>query len=79
MTPIGAPPREWEPPSPSMGSSVGSRLPAGHTMKKAKRDRLHAKFARLQRHLEICLDPHRPGESGPARPDMPRRLASSSA
>lgn len=29
-------------------------------MKKAKRNRLHAKFARLQRHLDICLDPHKP-------------------
>ncbi len=30
------------------------------TMKKGRRNLQHAKFARLRRHLEVCLDPTRP-------------------
>ena len=62
MSPIGAPPREWEPPSQSIGIVwVASRFQrVTKPMKKAKRNRLHAKFARLQRHLDLCLDPLKP-------------------
>ena len=56
------------------GSQHGSRV-----MKKVRRNRQHAKFARLRRHLEISADLLRPRDgSGPARPAMPRRWPSSS-
>src|SRR3954453_5201438 len=61
VTPSGAPPREWEPPSSRrrtkwpIGTLRGSR-----DMKKARRNRQHAKFPRLRRHLDIALDPLRP-------------------
>lgn len=57
MIPRGAPPMERKPQSSRrrsrwlQGSSTGNR-----PMKKGRRNRQHAKFARLRRHMEISLD-----------------------
>ncbi len=69
MTPDGAPPREWEPPSQAVGIDPGGfQVHGSRLMKKVKRNRLNAKFARLQRHLELSSDP-----------DKPRRIRTRSA
>lgn len=60
MSPRGAPPKEWKPQSPSIRISGASRFHGSRLMKKATRDRLNAKFARLQRHLDISSDPLKP-------------------
>jgi hypothetical protein len=57
----GSPLREWK--APSSRRSLGWQRflqPGSRTMKKGRRNRQFAKFARLRRHLEISLDALRP-------------------
>lgn len=60
MIPSWTPPREWEPPSPASHWGEFRVTNRGRVMKKVRRNRQHAKFARLRRHLEISSELTRP-------------------
>lgn len=59
---LGNPLKEWEPHSIRCDDQGGNTFRAQVTkaMKKTRRNRQHAKIARLRRHVEIALDLFRP-------------------